>query len=215
MGVSLKKGQVVSLKKSEYDLSRVTIGLGWDINTKKSGLFGLFSKKSDDDYDLDVIAFLCHADGKIHDMGEMNNGNPTLRNGDIVFFNSLNHRSGSIWLTGDNRTGDGDGDDEQIIAKLNDIPSEYEKIVFIVQIYDGKRLNQSFEQVSNAFIRAEDARGKEMCRFDLSGGQAYANQRSLLFAELNRSAEGWQFKAIGTPAENDSFVNWLQQYINY
>ena len=71
MGVSLKKGQVVSLKKSEYDLSRVTIGLGWDIKTKKSGLLGMFSKKSDDDYDLDVVAFLCHADGKIHDMGEM------------------------------------------------------------------------------------------------------------------------------------------------
>ncbi len=215
MGVSLKKGQVVSLKKSEYDLSRVTIGLGRDINTKKSGLFGLFSKSSDEDYDLDVIAFLCHSDGKIHDMGEMNNGNPTLRNGDIVFFNSLQHPSGSIWLTGDNRTGAGDGDDEQIIAKLNEIPAEYEKIVFVVQIYDGKRLNQSFEQVSNAFIRAEDACGKEMCRFDLSGGQAYANQRSLLFAELTRSAEGWQFKAIGTPAENDSFVYWLQQYINY
>lgn len=106
------------------------------------------------------------------DLGNVENGKPTLVNGDIVFFNSLRHKSGQIWLTGDNRTGAGDGDDEQIIVKLNSIDPKYEKIVFIVQIYNGEKLQQHFGKVQNAFIRAVDGKNVEMARFDLSGGVA-------------------------------------------
>ncbi|EMM4574492.1 TerD family protein [Escherichia coli] len=212
MSVSLSKGQGVSLKKNEYDLSSVTIGLGWDINEEKKGfLGGIFGKK--EEYDLDVIAFLCNSAGKVTDLGNVENGKPTLVNGDIIFFNSLRHKSGNIWLTGDNRTGAGDGDDEQIIVRLNSLDAQYEKIVFIVQIYNGEKLQQHFGKVQNAFIRAVDARNIEMARFDLSGGPAFASQRSMVFAELIREATGWKLRAIGETSESDSFVSHLRNYM--
>lgn len=213
MSVSLRKGQSVSLSKNEHDLSSVTIGLGWDINEEKKGLLGGLFGKKEPEYDLDVIAFLCNAQGKVADLGDVENGRPSLVNGDIIFFNSLRHKSGQIWLTGDNRTGAGDGDDEQIIAKLNSLDAKYEKIVFIVQIYNGQELKQHFGKVQNAFIRAVDAKNVEMARFDLSGGAAFDGQRSMLFAELVRETSGWKLNAIGEPAESDSFVHHLKSYL--
>lgn len=214
MAVLLKKGQGISLKKTDFDLSRVTIGLGWDIQEEKQGFFsGVFgNKKKEAEYDLDVIAFLCDKDGKIPDMGKFENNKHTLVDGDVIFFNNMRHPTGCIWLTGDNRTGAGDGDDEQIIVKLNELPEKYQKIVFVVQIYGALELGQSFGKVENAFIRAEDGRGKEMARFDLSGGEAFAQYRSMLFAELVRETGGWKLNAIGKPDQSDSFVSWLKLY---
>lgn len=213
MSVSLRKGQSVSLRKNEHDLSSVTIGLGWDINEEKKGLLGGLFGKKEPEYDLDVIAFLCNAQGKVADLGDVENGRPSLVNGDIIFFNSLRHKSCHIWLTGDNRTGAGDGDDEQIIAQLNSLDPKYEKIVFIVQIYNGLELKQHFGKVQNAFIRAVDAKNVEMARFDLSGGAAFDGQRSMLFAELVRESTGWKLNAIGEPSESDSFVSHLKNYL--
>jgi len=213
MSVSLSKGQGVSLRKNEHDLSSVTIGLGWDINEEKKGFLGSLLGKKEAEYDLDVVAFLCDAAGKVVDLGKTENGKPTLVDGDIIFFNSLRHKSCQIWLTGDNRTGAGDGDDEQIIVKLNTLDQKYEKIVFIVQIYNGQELQQHFGKVQNAFIRAVDARNVEMARFDLSGGPAFTNQRSMLFAELVREPTGWKLNAIGEPSETDSFVTHLKGYL--
>lgn len=215
MAVSLKKGQGVSLKKTENDLSLVTIGLGWDVNEnkEKGGLLNKIFSKKEEDYDLDVIAFLCDENGKVKHTGGQQEGKPTLVGGDVVFYNSMRHSSGCIWLTGDNRTGAGDGDDEQIIIKLNELPAAYAKIVFIVQIYQGAERNQSFGKVDNAFIRAVDNKGKEMARFDLSGGATFAAYRSLLFAELVRETGGWKFNAVGVPDASDTFVTWLKQYL--
>ncbi len=213
MSVSLRKGQSVSLRKNEHDLSSVTIGLGWDINEEKKGLLGGLFGKKEPEYDLDVIAFLCNAQGKVADLGDVENGRPSLVNGDIIFFNSLRHKSGHIWLTGDNRTGAGDGDDEQIIAQLNSLNPKYEKIVFIVQIYNGQELKQHFGKVQNAFIRAVDAKNVEMARFESSGGAAFDGQRSMLFAELVRESTGWKLNAIGEPSESDSFVSHLKNYL--
>jgi stress response protein SCP2 len=213
VAISLKKGQGVSLRKDEHDLSQVTIGLGWDIADEKNGLLSSLFGKKPEDYDLDVIAFLCGADGKVHDLGKQENGRPSLLNGDVVFFNSMRHHSGQVWLTGDNRTGAGDGDDEQIIVNLNDLSDRYNKVVFVVQIYKGIENKQSFGKVKNAFIRAADRKGKEMARFDLSGDATYNNYRSMLFAELVRESNGWKFNAIGTPNESDTFVTILKQYV--
>ena len=212
MAVSLGKGQGISLKKTENNLSQVTIGLGWDIQEQKKGfLGGLFGGKNAD-YDLDVVAFLVGQNGKVNNLGRDTRGNVTLQNGDVVFFNNQRHSSGHIWLTGDNRTGAGDGDDEQIVVKLNDLGQQYHKVVFVVQIYNGASNQQHFGQVKNAFIRAVDATGKEMVRFDLSGTGQYDQQRSLLFAELVREPTGWKFNAVGQPSSSDSFVEWLKQY---
>ena len=212
MVVSLGKGQGISLKKTENNLSQVTIGLGWDIQEQKKGfLGGLFGGK-DADYDLDVVAFLVGQNGKVNNLGRDTQGNVTSQNGDVVFFNNQRHSSGHIWLTGDNRTGAGDGDDEQIVVKLNDLGQQYHKVVFVVQIYNGASNQQHFGQVKNAFIRAVDTTGKEMVRFDLSGTGQYDQQRSLLFAELVREPTGWKFNAVGQPSSSDSFVEWLKQY---
>lgn len=205
MAINLKKGQGIDLRKSENDLSKVTIGLGWDI-AKPKGVLGRLFKKSEPDYDLDAIAFLCGADGKVHSIGDK------LVGGDVVFFNSQRHPSGHIWLTGDNRTGAGDGDDEQIIANLNALDDRYKKIVFVVSIYQGQQNSQHFGKVENAFIRAVDARGKEMVRADLSASPETQGMCSMVFAELNRNATGWEFKALLQPHRTDDFVHILRDH---
>lgn len=213
MAVSLKKGQGVSLSKSQYDLSQVTMGLGWDIAEEKKGFLGSLLGSKAPEYDLDAVAFLLGENGKVNDLGKAENGRPTLINGDIIFFNSLKHHSGKIWLTGDNRTGAGDGDDEQIIAKLDSLDERYKRIVFVVQIYKGLENKQHFGKVKNAFIRAVDAKGKEMARYDLSGDPSFNEHCSMAFAELVRESGGWQFKAIGKPYREDGFVAILKDYI--
>lgn len=215
MAISLKKGQGVNLKKSENELSEVTIGLGWDVNDEGgSGFFGKLLGKKPEEYDLDAVAFLLDDNGKVVDLGDAGpKGGATLVNGDIIFFNSLNHKSGAIWLTGDNRTGAGDGDDEQIIVKLEQLPQQYKRVLFVVQIYQGIEKNQNFSKIKNAFIRAVDKKNKEMCRFDLSGDPTYANCHSLVFAELERQGSEWKFNAIGKPYPGDSFVEILKEYV--
>ncbi len=213
MAISLKKGQGISLKKNENDLSQVTIGLGWDVAPEGSGFFGKLLGKKPEEYDLDAVAFLLDENGRVSDLGKPGDkGGPSLVDSDVVFYNSLKHKSGAIWLTGDNRTGAGDGDDEQIIVNLNELPERYKRVLFIVQIYNGIELKQNFSKVSNAFIRAVDKKGKEMCRFDLSGDPAYSNCRSLVFAELGRQGSEWKFNAIGRPYSGDSFVSILKEY---
>ncbi len=208
MAVNLTKGQGVSLKKSEHDLSTVTIGLGWDLSEAGAGR-GTRAQE----YDLDAAAFLCGPDGKVHDLGWDASGKATLRNSDVVFFNNLKHRSGCVWLTGDSRAGGAAGDDEQIVVRLNDLPDTYSKVVFVVQLFEGKQRGQSFGQVRNAHIRALDGRGSEMVRFDLSGGPGFDDARSMLFAELVRETGGWRFNAIGAVSESDTLVEWLKQYL--
>lgn len=212
MAVSLKKGQGISLRKDEFDLSSVTIGLGWDVATEKKGLLGSMFGKKEVDYDLDAIAFLLGKAGKVQDLGLDAERNVTLDRSDVIFYNNLKHTSGAIWLTGDNRTGAGDGDDEQIIVRLNDLHPRYESIVFVVAIYEGKKLQQNFGKVSNAYIRAVDARGKEICRYNMSGDASFSSYCSMTFATVSRTANGWEFKAVGTPHETDRLVDVLRNY---
>ncbi|SPL72396.1 TerD family protein [Acinetobacter stercoris] len=213
MVTRLSKGQGLSLDSSAYDLSLVTIGLGWDIARSKQGLVsGVIGAKSSE-YDLDLVAFLCGRDGKIHNLGQSHGRQPNFQNSDVIFFNNQKHYSGDIWLTKDNRTGEGDGDDEQIIVKLDDLSVDYHKIIFIAQIFDGIKNNQHFGEMSNAYLRAVDASGHELVRFDLSDTELYIHQCSVLFAELVRTNSGWEFKAVGQPSSYDSFVEWLKSYI--
>lgn len=201
MAVSLRKGQGVSLDKAVNDLSTITIGLGWDIAQPKRGFLGSLFAAKPEDYDLDAIALLLGADDKLT--------GPE----DVVFYNAQQHPSGALWLTGDNRTGAGDGDDEQIIVKLDKVPARYERILFLVSIYDGKSKGQDFAKVANAFIRAVDGNGKEMVRFDISGDASLANHCSLTFAEVARNNGAWKFNAIGTPHHTDKFAEVMRPYL--
>lgn len=220
MAINLQKGQTIDLRKNDkgetFDLSTVTIGLGWDVKQKDSGFFGkLFGGVKEEEYDLDAIAFLLDNNGKVANLGRTENVNGRqvgLYGGDIIFFNSLNHPSGKIWLTGDNRTGEGDGDDEQIIVKLDSLDEKYRKIIFLVTIYQGRQNNQHFGLVENAFIRAEDAKGKEIAKFNLSGDSSLNGMCAMVFAEAYRKDNEWKFRAIGEPKHTDNFVEILKSY---
>jgi tellurium resistance protein TerD len=223
MAINLVKGQTIDLRKNEqgdnFDLSKVTIGLGWDVRQKKSGgLLGkLFGGAKEEEFDLDAIAFLLDDKGKVANLGrtvQATNGRQIgLYEGDVIFFNSMKHPSGHIWLTGDNRTGAGDGDDEQIIVKLDALDNKYQKILFVVSIYQGRQNNQHFSMVENAFIRAVDSRGKEITRYSLSGDATLNGMCSMVFAEAYRKDGGWKFRALGEPHQTDSFAEILKNYV--
>jgi tellurium resistance protein TerD len=221
MAINLTKGQTIDLRKNDkgeniYDLSSVTIGLGWDVRQKQAGFLGKIFGGKEEEYDLDAIAFLLDSNGKVANLGrtiQTRNGQQMgLYEGDVVFFNSMNHPSGHIWLTGDNRTGAGDGDDEQIIVKLNSLDSKFQKILFVVSIYQGRQNNQHFSMIENAFIRAVDAKGREITKYSLSGDASLNGMCSMVFAEAYRKEDGWKFRAIGEAYQTDSFVEILKKY---
>lgn len=223
MAINLVKGQTIDLRKGskgeQYDLSTVTIGLGWDIRKKQSGGFlgKVFGGSKEEEYDLDAIAFLLDSNGKVANMGRnaqtTNGRNVSLYEGDVIYFNSMKHPSGHIWLTGDNRTGAGDGDDEQIIVKLDSLSPKYDKILFIVAVYQGTQKNQNFGMVENAFIRAVDSRGTEIAKFNLSGDATYNGMCSMVFSEVYRKDGTWKFRAIGEPHQTDNFIEILKKYV--
>ncbi len=221
MAINLQKGQTIDLRKNDkgesvYDLSSVTIGLGWDVRKKKSGLLEKLFGEKEEEYDLDAIAFLLDSNGKVANLGRtvQSNGRQVgLYEGDVIYFNSMKHPSGHIWLTGDNRTGAGDGDDEQIIVKLNSLDEKFQKILFVVSIYQGRQKNQYFGMIENAFIRAVDAKGKEITKYNLSGDSSMNSMCSMVFAEAYRKDGEWKFRAIGEPYQTDNFVDILKKYV--
>lgn len=173
MGVSLTKGGNVSLTKEAPGLTAVTIGLGWDARTTTGT-----------DFDLDGSAIALGADKKV------------VSDQHFIFFNNLRSPDGSIEHTGDNLTGEGDGDDEQIKLDLAGMPPQVDSIVFPVSIYDADARSQSFGQVRNAYIRViNQAGGTEIARYDLS--EDASTETAMVFGELYRNGAEWKFRAIG------------------
>jgi tellurium resistance protein TerD len=173
MGVSLTKGGNVSLTKEAPGLTAVTVGLGWDERTTSGA-----------DFDLDASAIALGVDGN------------ALSPKHFVFFNNLLSPDGSIKHTGDNLTGGGDGDDEQIEVGLASVPTEIDRIVFPVSIYEADSRGQAFGQVRNAFIRVvNQADGRELTRYDLS--EDASNETAMIFGELYRNGGEWKFRAVG------------------
>ncbi|MCI8528529.1 MAG: TerD family protein [Lachnospiraceae bacterium] len=175
MSVSLQKGQKVSLTKGNPGLSKVVVGLGWDVNQFDTG----------GDFDLDAAAFLLADSGKISTQS------------DFVFYGNLEHPSGSVKHMGDNLTGAGEGDDEQIKIDLSMVPENITKIAFTVTIYDAETRRQNFGQVNNAFIRIyNEANGEELLRYDL--GEDFSIETAAVFGELYKNGTEWKFNAIGS-----------------
>ncbi|WP_395752955.1 TerD family protein [Prosthecobacter sp.] len=210
MAINLTKGQTIDLRKDANDLEQITIGLGWKVREKKQGLFaGLFGKKDEVEFDLDAIAFLMNDNNQV-----INRGDSKLVGGDVVFFNSRRHPTGTVIHSGDNRIGGtGANDDEQIVVRLNSIPAQYKRILFLVCIYQGIKLGQHFGQVESAYIRAVDGKGKEMARFSLSSEAAYDGKCTMVFGEVYRRNDGWKFRAIGDAHPYDSFVHLLKEHL--
>ncbi|MGO4456119.1 TerD family protein [Streptomyces sp. M-16] len=173
MGVSLSKGGNVSLTKAAPNLTAVIVGLGWDARTT-TGV----------DFDLDASAILTNDQGKV------------ANDSNFVFFNNLKSPDGSVEHTGDNTTGEGEGDDEAIKVNLVGVPADVAKIVFPVSIYEAESRQQSFGQVRNAYIRVvNQADNSELARYDLS--EDASTETAMVFGELYRNGAEWKFRAIG------------------
>ena len=173
MAISLQKGGNVNLSKEAPGLSKILIGLGWDVRATDGAPF-----------DLDGSAYLLGANGKV-------------RSGaDFIFYNQKASADGSVQHQGDNRTGEGEGDDETIIVELNKVPADVEKIAVAVTIHDAEARHQNFGQVSNAFVRlVNHETGQEVLRFDLS--EDYSTETAMVFGEVYRHQGEWKFRAIG------------------
>ena len=184
MSVNLQKGQKISLvKPGSAGLKKIMVGLGWDEVEQKRRLFA----PKPQDIDCDASAILCGKDGKIIS---------TDVNKCCVYFGNLRHSSGAIVHQGDNLTGAGEGDDEQIMVDLPGVPAEVDKIVFVVNIYDARVKNQHFGMIRNAFIRIVDmSSNSEICRFNLS--EDYSGMTGMIVRELYRYNTEWKFNAIG------------------
>ena len=175
MPINLSKGQKVDLTKGNPGLKNIMVGLGWDVNAFDSGT----------DFDLDAAAFLLGSNGKC----------PTEK--DFIYYGCLTHVSGAVKHMGDNLTGEGEGDDEQIQIDLTKIPANIEKIAFTVTIYDADVRRQNFGQVSNAFIRiVDESNNTELIRYDL--GEDFSIETAVVVGELYRHNGEWKFNAIGS-----------------
>lgn len=175
MAVSLQKGQKVDLTKTNPGLTQIKVGLGWDTNKYDGG----------GEFDLDVSVFLLNDQGKVEDDKH------------FVFFNNPSSPDGSVVHSGDNRTGDGDGDDEVIEIDLSKVSANIQKIAFTITIYDAATRNQNFGQVSNAYARVLSASsGEELIRYDL--GEDFSIETAVVVGELYRHGSEWKFSAIGS-----------------
>ncbi len=175
MAVNLKKGQKIDLTKTNPGLHSLTVGLGWDVNRYDSG----------SDFDLDASAFLLGANGRV------------TRDADFIFYSNPTHPSGAVTHCGDNKTGAGEGDDEQILVDLQKVPQNIEKIDFTVTIYEAAERRQNFGQVSNAFVRIVDNEtGTEIVRYDLE--EDFSIETAVVVGELYRHNGEWKFNAIGS-----------------
>ncbi len=175
MAVNLSKGQKVDLTKTNPGLTKVKIGLGWDTNKYDGGSA----------FDLDATAFC------LNDSGKVNSDN------DFIFYNNKNNSNGSIQLSGDNQTGEGDGDDESVVIDLGQVPAEVQKVAFCITIHDAAARNQNFGQVANSYARvANEATSEELIRYDL--GEDFSIETAVVVAELYRHGAEWKFSAVGS-----------------
>jgi len=175
MAISLQKGQKIDLTKGNPSLTKIMVGLGWDVNQYDGGA----------DFDLDAAAFLLDANGKVPSDGE------------FIFYGQLEHSSKSVIHQGDNLTGEGEGDDEQIFVDLSLVPDNIDKIAFTVTIYDADVRRQNFGQVQNAFIRiVDETTNQELIRFDL--GEDFSIETAVVVGELYRHQGNWKFNAVGS-----------------
>lgn len=187
MAINLQKGQRVDLTKGNPGLAKIMVGLGWDPVQNRGGggfLGSLFGGGGGANIDCDASVLMLDASGRIRN------------NSDVIYFGNLKSTEGSVQHTGDNLTGDGDGDDEQILVDLNRVPAQIDKLVFVVNIYDCVKRNQHFGMIQNAFIRiVNSANNQELIHFNLTDN--YSGKTCLVVGEIYRHGGDWKFAAVG------------------
>ena len=195
MTINLQKGQRISLKKEAPNLARLMCGLGWDVAKKSGGWLSLSP-----DFDLDAFVVCLDENQKL------------TNKSDIIYFGNLRHSSGAITHLGDNLTGKGEGDDEQIIVDLPKVPAKISKLLFMINIYESKKRKQELSQVENAFVRLVDLNNrKEIARYELSGSQ-YQNKNGLILGEVYRHNGEWKMAATGDAFDAKGIGDIAQKY---
>jgi len=204
MAINLQKGQRVDLTKGNPGLSKIMVGLGWDPVQKSGGGGGLFGglfggggSGANVDCDASVI---------------MLGGNDKLQNNnDVIYFGNLKSKDGSVIHSGDNLTGDGDGDDEQVSIELGRVPGHVEKLVFVVNIYDAVKRKQHFGMIRNAFIRVVNpTNNQELIKYNLTDD--YSGKTSLIVGEIYRHGNDWKFAAVGTGTNASGLSEVVRSY---
>jgi len=199
MGINLEKGQRISLSKEAPGLTKLMCGLGWDVGKNGGGgLLGTSSNSSKCDLDASVLCL--DPNGKIKDSSN------------VIYFGNLKHKSGAITHLGDNLTGVGEGDDEQIVIDLSRIPKEINKLVFVVNIYDCIARKQDFSQIKNAFVRlVNTSNNKELAKYNLSGAE-YKGMTGMLMAEIYNHNNEWKMTAVGNGIKANGLQEMLRNY---
>lgn len=204
MSINLKKGQRIDLTKGDSTLNRVIVGLGWDPIESSNGrglLSSLFGGAAGYEFDCDASVFMLDENGKINNIN------------DLIYFGNLRSKCGSIIHTGDNLTGEGEGDDEQIIVELSKIRNEIKRLLFVVNIYECIKRNQHFGMIRNAYIRLVNDNGKkELVRYNLT--ENYSGKTALLVGEIYRHNGEWKFAAIGE-GTTDTGLNDICKKLSY
>lgn len=201
MSISLQKGQKVSLSKDNAGLAKIIVGLGWDEVQQSGGggILGSLFGGSQKAVDCDASAIM------------LKNGR-FVDNEDLVYFGNLKHKSGTVNHQGDNLTGAGAGDDEQIIIDLSRVPEAYDKIVIVVNIYQAVQRRQHFGMIQNAFIRLVDARNNnEICKYNLT--ENYSGMTAMIFGEVYRHNGEWKFNAIGNGTTDPGLSELCRRYV--
>lgn len=200
MAINLQKGQKIDLTKGNAGLSEIMVGLGWDPVTQSStGFLGKMFGGGAPAIDCDASVLMLNENAKL------------VNNSNLIYFGNLKSNCGSVRHTGDNLTGDGDGDDEEIIIKLPNVPANIKKLVFVVNIYDCIKRNQTFGMIQNAYIRVVNTANKqELIRFNLS--ENYAGKTALFAGEIYRHENEWKFAAIGEGTQDESLSQIIKRY---
>lgn len=214
MSATVAQGQGFTLEKSQFNLSRITMSFGWDLPQQQQGLWSHWFSDNQQDYEIDVITLLCGMNGKICDLGWSDDGEPSFKDSDVIFFNNLRHHTGNIWLGGGAYYADERHEDaEQVFIELNALDRKYTRLVFMIQIYDAIRNNHDLTHLKNCYVRVSDADGRPMVKFQLDDLNQYQQQRSMLMVELLRMGDTWIFKPIAQSSRADNFIDWLQFYV--
>lgn len=201
MAVNLQKGQKVDLTKGNSGLSKIVVGLGWDAAGQSSGkgFFATLFASNAPDIDCDASVLMLDENNKLHGVEN------------LIYFGNLKSKDGSVRHTGDNLTGEGDGDDEVIIVELTKVPAQFHKLLFVVNIYDCIKRHQDFGMIKNAYIRVlNGSNNQELIKYNLS--ENYAGKTALIVGEIYRHDNEWKFGAIGEPTTDSSLRSIIDRY---
>jgi len=200
LAITLEKGQRIDLTKGKAGLTNILVGLGWDPVSQGGGFLGkLFGGGGGADIDCDASVLMLKND-------------KFVENKDLIYFGNLKSKCGSVEHTGDNLTGEGDGDDEQVLVNLSKVPGNVNKLVFVVNIYDALRRNQHFGMIQNAYIRIVDrSNNQELVKYNLK--DEYAGKTSLIVGELYRHENEWKFVAVGNGTNDAKLADITRNYI--